>query len=85
MRVSTRKWRAITARSPGCPLTLVADEKNHGSMLTSIARAREIARTARDVLPREVWERINDLYLYVASSAEALRQNVRGYHVHSAA
>jgi uncharacterized alpha-E superfamily protein len=57
---------------------IVADEKNHGSMLTSIARAREIARTARDVLPREVWERINDLYLYVAEhAAEASAKRTR--------
>jgi uncharacterized alpha-E superfamily protein len=48
---------------------VVADEKNPGSMLTSIARAREIARTARDILPRDVWERINDLFLYVAEHA----------------
>src|SRR5580704_15432093 len=33
---------------------IVADQKNPGSMLTSIARAREIARTVRDILPREV-------------------------------
>src|ERR1700728_4568845 len=43
----------------------VADEKNPGSMLTSIARAREIARTVRDILPREVWEQINELYVFV--------------------
>src|ERR1700722_2377571 len=57
---------------------IVADEKNHGSMLTSIARAREIARTARDILPRDVWERINDLYLYVAEhAAEAAAKRTR--------
>jgi uncharacterized alpha-E superfamily protein len=57
---------------------VVADEKNPGSMLTSIARAREIARTARDILPREVWERVNDLYLYVAEhAAEASAKRTR--------
>ena len=57
---------------------IVADEKNPGSMLTSIARAREIARTARDILPRDVWERINDLYLYVAEhAAEASAKRTR--------
>jgi uncharacterized alpha-E superfamily protein len=56
----------------------VADEKNPGSMLTSIARAREIARTARDILPRDVWERINELYLYVAEhAAEASAKRTR--------
>ena len=49
-----------------------------GSMLTSIARAREIARTVRDILPREVWEQINELYLYVAEhAAEAAAKRTR--------
>ena len=57
---------------------IVADEKNPGSMLTSIARAREIARTVRDILPREVWEQINELYLYVAEhAAEASARRTR--------
>jgi len=57
---------------------VVADEDNPGSMLTSISRAREIARTARDILPRDVWERINDLYLYVAEhAAEASAKRTR--------
>jgi uncharacterized alpha-E superfamily protein len=57
---------------------IAADEKNPGSMLTSIARAREIARTARDILPREVWQQINDLYLYVAEhAAEAAAKRTR--------
>jgi uncharacterized alpha-E superfamily protein len=57
---------------------MVSDGKNPGSMLTSIARAREIARTARDILPREVWERINDLYLYVGeNAAEASAKRTR--------
>jgi len=49
---------------------VVADEKNPGSMLSSIGRAREIARTVRDILPREVWEQINELYLYVGEHAQ---------------
>ncbi len=48
---------------------IVADEKNPGSMMVSIARAREIARTVRDILPREVWEQINELYLFVGEHA----------------
>jgi uncharacterized alpha-E superfamily protein len=57
---------------------VVADAKNPGSMLTSIARAREIARTVRDILPRDVWERVNDLYLYVAEhAAEASAKRTR--------
>ena len=45
---------------------VVADEKNPGSMVASLAQAREIARTIRDILPREVWEHINELHHYVS-------------------
>lgn len=48
---------------------VVSEAENPSSMLTSIARAREIARTVRDILPREVWEQINELYLYVGEHA----------------
>ncbi len=57
---------------------LVADDKNPGSMLSSLATAREIARTVRDILPREVWEHINGLHLYVAEhAAEAISKRTR--------
>jgi uncharacterized alpha-E superfamily protein len=57
---------------------IVADAHNPGSMLTSIARAREIARTVRDILPREVWEHINEIYLYVGEhAAEAAAKRTR--------
>jgi uncharacterized alpha-E superfamily protein len=57
---------------------LVADDKNPGSMLSSLATAREIARTIRDILPREVWEHINGLHLYVAEhAAEAISKRTR--------
>jgi uncharacterized alpha-E superfamily protein len=58
---------------------IVANAKNPGSMLTSIARAREIARTVRDILPREVWEQINELYLYVAEHADEACARSRRY------
>lgn len=44
---------------------LVSDEDNPGSVISSIRNARENARTVREVLPMELWERINSLYLYV--------------------
>lgn len=57
---------------------VVADEKNPGSMVSSLATAREIARTIRDILPREVWEHINGLHLYVAEhAAEAINKRTR--------
>jgi uncharacterized alpha-E superfamily protein len=46
---------------------LVADRDNSGSILMSIEHARENLRTTREVLPREVWQAVNDLYLFVAS------------------
>lgn len=50
---------------------LVADTDNFGSILSSVAHAREILRTTREVLPREAWQTVNDLYLYTASNGEA--------------
>jgi uncharacterized alpha-E superfamily protein len=57
---------------------LVADPDYPGSMVTSMARAREIARTARDILPRELWEHINELHLYVGEhAADAVNKRTR--------
>lgn len=44
---------------------LAADPRNPGSLISSLASARENARTIRDIIPREAWERINQLYLQV--------------------
>jgi uncharacterized alpha-E superfamily protein len=46
---------------------LVSDRENQGSILMSIEFARETVRTCREVLPREVWQAVNDLYLYIAA------------------
>lgn len=57
---------------------LVADAENPGSMVSSLAGAREIARTIRDILPREVWEHINQQYHYVTDHAgEAASKRTR--------
>jgi len=42
---------------------LITDEGNPGSIHSSLAMARENMRAARDLLPREVWEQTNRLYL----------------------
>jgi uncharacterized alpha-E superfamily protein len=47
---------------------LVSDNEHSGSILRSIEHVREDFRTTREVLPREVWQALNDLYLYVAAS-----------------
>jgi uncharacterized alpha-E superfamily protein len=41
---------------------LISDENNPASILSSLAYARENARTIRDILPREGWEVINAMY-----------------------
>ena len=41
---------------------MVTDLKNTGSILSSLGKARENARTIRDIIPREAWEQINTLY-----------------------
>ncbi|MCB1831216.1 MAG: alpha-E domain-containing protein [Chromatiaceae bacterium] len=43
---------------------LIADRSNAGSILSSLHFARENCRTVRDILPREIWEELNELYLY---------------------
>ena len=48
---------------------LISDPDSTNSILNSLRQARENARTIRDIVPRETWERINDLYLYARSSA----------------
>jgi uncharacterized alpha-E superfamily protein len=49
---------------------LLSDRENPGSILSSLSFAREDLRTTRDVVPREAWEQVNDLYLYVRNHLE---------------
>lgn len=48
---------------------LILDERNPGSIIACIHSARENTRTFREVLPMEIWERINGLYLYIRDNA----------------
>jgi uncharacterized alpha-E superfamily protein len=58
---------------------LVADRTNEGSILRSIENTRENMRTTREVLPRQVWQIVNDVYLYVASNAvDGIGRSTRG-------
>lgn len=52
---------------------LLSDERNPGSIRSTLALARENLRSARDLLPREVWEQMNGLYL---KSGEQLSGNL---------
>lgn len=49
---------------------LLADGFNPGSILASLALARENVRTTRDVLPTEAWEHTNELYLYTKNNVQ---------------
>lgn len=49
---------------------LCADPDNDISIISALASARENLRTTRDVVPREIWEEVNQLYLSVADHAE---------------
>ena len=48
---------------------LVTDGANPGSILSSLHSARENARTIRDIIPREAWEQVNQLYLQARENA----------------
>lgn len=43
---------------------MVADTRNPGSIVSALSLARENARTIREIIPREAWEQINELYLF---------------------
>jgi uncharacterized alpha-E superfamily protein len=43
----------------------LADTPNPSSVRTSVALARENARTVREIVPSNTWEGINDLHLYL--------------------
>lgn len=46
---------------------LLSDTRNPGSLINSLSFARENARTIRGILPREGWEKLNELYLSTKS------------------
>ena len=61
---------------------LIQDERNPSSILACTRLARENTRTFREVLPNEMWERINTLYLYVKENApKAVTGRSQRYHV----
>jgi len=53
---------------------LILDERNPSAIVSCIRNARENSRTFREVLPREFWERINGLHLYIQRSAARTTQ-----------
>lgn len=49
---------------------LLIDRENPGSILSSLHAAREILRTIRESTPRDLWERLNDLYYFIRERGE---------------
>ena len=54
---------------------LILDARNPSAIFSSIRHARENTRTFREVLPMDLWERINDLFLYIEREAPNAVQN----------
>jgi uncharacterized alpha-E superfamily protein len=48
---------------------LMADRDHPNSIAMSVDRCRENLRTCREVLPREAWQTVNDLSIYVRGAA----------------
>ena len=51
--------------------SLILDREDPGSVLVSVARARENARQVRDQITSETWERLNLLFLRITSPQAA--------------
>lgn len=48
---------------------LIAEREHPDSIVNTIERCRENLRTCREVLPREAWQTVNDLSIYVRGAA----------------
>ena len=48
---------------------LTFDEEYSSSILSSVSRARENARSVRDIISREMWQELNEFYLMVVHAA----------------
>lgn len=49
---------------------LLADDEYGGSLVSCVAVARENLRTTRDIIPRDGWQALNDLHLYVGGEVD---------------
>lgn len=59
---------------------IFSDPENAGSLISTIASARENMRTTREVMPSEMWECVNALYLSIVKrkGKELTRSNRHG-------
>jgi uncharacterized alpha-E superfamily protein len=51
---------------------LLTDQRHMGSLLCSLSMARENARTSRDILPREAWEVVNEIYILAKTDKDTI-------------
>ena len=50
---------------------LVSDTCNPGSILSALSQARENTRTVRDIVQRELWEVVNEVYIYARENQQS--------------
>jgi len=62
-----KKYGKATAQSVTQFLTF--DDEYSSSILSSVSRARENARSVRDIISREMWQELNEFYLMVLQTA----------------
>ncbi|MES1926465.1 alpha-E domain-containing protein [Salinisphaera sp. T31B1] len=55
---------------------LTVDRVHPGSIASSVAMARENLRSARDLIPREVWEEVNGLHLFMADEGQQIERRL---------
>ncbi|MDU0354692.1 alpha-E domain-containing protein [Paraglaciecola aquimarina] len=61
---------------------MTIDKKNPSSLINALSAARENTRTVREIVPREIWEGINSLYLYVKDhNVELINKRHRFKHL----
>lgn len=71
----------IEVESEDIGVRLIASTGEPGSLVSIVARARESARTARELVSVEVFEALNDLHLYLAGADLATISRERPYEV----
>lgn len=49
---------------------LISDHLIPSSIISCLVMARENGRTIRDIIPREAWEAVNDLYIFAKDQAQ---------------
>lgn len=60
---------------------ILADAGNPGSLLASLSAARENLRTTRDIVPKEGWECVNELYLFAKENMHRAAHRRRRYDI----